>query len=373
MTIRKRLILSNLLMILLPAVMALAASVVIGDIFENRMDGLEEIFEEGHLDIGDFEDLKTSLLALAGGIAVIFIGAVILISVILTGIISRSIIRPLEELREGARRIGNGDLDAEIAYRRNNEIGEVCRDFNDMRIRLKQSVEERIRYDQYRREMISGISHDLRTPLTSIRGYVEGLRDGIADTDEKRERYYAAIQRRTSDLESLVETLSLFSRLENSSFHYNLQRTGLGTYISSLIDDYMSGAERDRINILYKAQSPEPVAMIDPREMKRLFVNLFENSLRYSQKDLVTVSVDVRSDGQSALITVSDDGPGVPEDELERIFDSFYRGDKARSNAGEGSGLGLSIVKSIAEGHGGSVRACNRDGLNIEIELPAVR
>ena len=371
MTIRKRLILSNLLMILLPAAMALAASVVIGDIFEHRMDGLEEIFEEGHLDIGDFEDLKASLLALAGGIAVIFIGAVILISVILTGIISRSIIRPLEELREGARRIGNGDLDAEITYRRNNEIGEVCRDFNEMRIRLKQSVEERIRYDQYRREMISGISHDLRTPLTSIRGYVEGLRDGIADTDEKRERYYAAIQRRTSDLESLVETLSLFSRLENSSFHYNLQRTGLGTYISSLIDDYMSGAERDRINILYKAQSPEPVAMIDPREMKRLFVNLFENSLRYSQKDLVTVSVDVRSDGQSALITVSDDGPGVPEDELERIFDSFYRGDKARSNAGEGSGLGLSIVKSIAEGHGGSVRACNRDGLSIEIELPA--
>lgn len=128
-------------------------------------------------------------------------------------------------------------MDYEIQYQKKDELGAVCQDFNEMRLYLKQSVDQRLEFEQRRRELITGISHDLRTPLTSIKGYLDGLLDGIASTEEMRQRYLQAIKIRTQDLERLVDSLSTYNRLENPSFRYRMQEINLKSFIEDYLTD----------------------------------------------------------------------------------------------------------------------------------------
>ena len=223
--------------------------------------------------------------------------------------------------------------------------------------------------------MISGVSHDLRTPLTSIGGYLDGLMDGIADTPEKRKRYLNAIKTRTKDLERLVDSLSEYNRLESGRVKYHMEYGDLKVFFEQYLTQYREEAKNHHVTIRLNAAEERYPVCFDGQEMKRVFDNLFTNTIRYREyfESSVNIVLEKERNGTWIQVTFADNGPGVPEESLERIFDTFYRVDSARSHTGKGSGIGLAVVKEIINGHGGRVFARNQKGLAIIIQLPAVK
>ena len=310
---------------------------------------------------------------------IIFFVIAVLLAIILTSFslsrwIARNIMPPLRELRNGSREIMAGNLDATVTYDRDDEFGEVCGAFDEMRRHLKLSTEEQVRYEEYRRELISGISHDLRTPLTTIRGYVDGMIDGIADTDEKRMKYLRAIQVRTGDLERLVDDLSMYNKMENKSYTYDMRKMNINAFLDDYVEKYSGEMMFKKAVITLEHTPGRTLIRGDEKQLQRVMDNIIINSIKYMDvnKDKVHVSITAKETDDSVVWTVADDGPGVAGSDLEKIFESFMRLDKARTGSNEGNGLGLSIVKSIVEDHGGTVRAESENGLSIIMTLPLI-
>lgn len=369
----------------------------IGEYFEESYDSLENLslynkelclvkntFEEGEK---IFEIVAVRLEASGASVMTVsyfqrYIVTFVVMAVLLAGAvilftdaglslwIARSIMKPLRILAEGTKQIADGNLDWELDYHKPDEFGEVCQKFEKMREQLKESVETRIRYDQYRKELIAGISHDLRTPLTSIKGYAEGLQDGIADTDEKKRRYYDAIHVRALDMETLLESLSLFARLENRHHHYQLEPVDMKIYLDKLLKEYEEELCQKQAIVLTDFAAEHTMVRMDVQEMHRVFINLFENSVKYRTKENSVIRLTMENHDGYLEIQAADDGPGVPDSELDKIFNSFYRVDESRTKPGLGSGLGLAIVRQIVEGHGGTIHARNDRGLVMIITLP---
>jgi len=313
----------------------------------------------------------TYLLAFAG----LFIGLSLFANALLSHWISQSILHPLKKLHEGTKEIQEGNLDQPLVYEKSDEFGAVCRDFNQMRDYLKESVRQRLEDEQKRKDLIVGISHDLRTPLTSISGYMEGLMDGIANTPEKQKRYYQAIQARTGSMLELVESLSEYSRLNNREFHYHMEQGDLKAFIEQYLKDFEVEERQKVVEIDFQSAEETYPVRYDKKEFKRILDNLFTNAVKYREREHSKVCILLHRDDAAGLVRLvfRDDGPGVPEESLPRIFDSFYRVETSRKNAENGSGIGLAVVKEIVRGHGGSVTAQNQGGLAIKIQLPIVQ
>lgn len=271
-----------------------------------------------------------------------------------------------------------------IPYEKPDEFGRVCEDFNEMCQYLKQSVEQRLEYENRRKELISGISHDLRTPLTSISGYLDGLMEGIASTPDMQRRYLNAMKIRTQDLQRLVGSLSEYNKLESGGFHYDFAEGSLKEFVEAYLDASRGELAKNQVQAVFSCREDCRVLM-DGDALKRVFDNLMTNTVRYREGEMSRVEISLRrvesdgleADGQDgkdlAELTFSDDGPGVPEESLERIFESFYRVDESRTRSEEGSGMGLAVVMEIIRGHGGSVRAENHNGLRLVIRLPLAK
>jgi Signal transduction histidine kinase len=296
---------------------------------------------------------------------------ILLTNLILSWWITGSILHPLRKLSDGTRRIREGDLETRISYYKKDEFGTVCNDFDKMRGYLKESVEERIRYETSRREMISGISHDLRTPLTSIKGYLEGLMTGIASDNKMRKHYLNAMYVRSQDLERLVNNLSVYNKLENQVIVYHKKSVDLKQVILRYLEENSLDTDKYCIQFNLEFRDEKYPVEVDVSEFRRVFDNLISNSIKYRNKDNSTILISLENKDGNVICTFEDDGPGVPDKALSRLFDSFYRVDDARANAGEGSGLGLSIVKEIIKGQGGTIFAKNGElGLKIVMSLP---
>lgn len=328
----------------------------------------------GHTDENVKSYLQTYILKYIIGFAALFFAMILFVNAVLSWWISGNVLKPLKKLSAGAKEIRGGNLDTVIEYEKRDEFGEVCKDFNEMREYLKQSVEQRLEYEDRRRELISGISHDLRTPLTSISGYVDGLMDGIAATPDMQARYLKAIKIRARDLERLVDSLSEYNRLENGSIQYRLEPVNLRGFMAQYLEENRGELDKSCVNVTFDCKAGKCMALIDGKEFKRILDNLFTNTVRYRQtgRSRVVIRLERSEAGNLLDFTFSDDGPGVPEESLERIFESFYRVDGSRTRAGEGSGIGLAVVKEIVKGHGGEVYAKNQNGLTVVITIPAV-
>lgn len=316
--------------------------------------------------------LRNYLLHYVYGILAFFVILTMAINGILSWWISRTILKPLGMLSLGTKEIRDGNLDRKMQYTKKDEFGDVCRDFDDMRVFLKESVQQRLEDEKRRKDLITGISHDLRTPLTSISGYVDGLLDGIADTPEKRERYLEAIKARTGTMVNLVESLSEYSRLDRD-FRYHMEVVELKEYVWKYLEIVGPDAEQNNTEIEFSYGKGEYPVRIDTKEFKRIFDNLLTNTIKYriEESSRVLISIKRTMDGKFIEFVFQDDGPGVPKDSLDKIFDSFYRVDGSRNSSEKGSGIGLAVVREIVRGHGGTVRAENRGGLAVIIHIPA--
>ncbi|EGW36624.1 HAMP domain-containing sensor histidine kinase [Desulfosporosinus sp. OT] len=319
-------------------------------------------------------DLETRMTAMGTYATIIFVLAIIII-VVTNGVISaktsKKIIVPLDLLSYGAEQIKNGNLDFEIKYDSKDEFGTAISNFDEMRARLHQSIQAQLKYEEDRKELVAGISHDLRTPLTAIKGYVKGLKDGVANTPEKQQRYRDIIYSKACEMDVLVDTLFLFSKLDTGHLPFYFEKVNCKQYLDEFINQITEDFERNGLKIAYhNSCSPDTVVKIDSDQMNRVFINILENSAKYKPLDICHVDFEASRKGEEIVLEIRDDGQGVPEEILPNLFNSFYRGDASRTNPTESSGLGLSIAERIVKAHNGTITAQNKNGLAIIIKLP---
>lgn len=270
-------------------------------------------------------------VVLAGSSAIIVL---LLLSSFFTRRMNRVVMEPVELLAEGAERIRNGDLSEEIDYQGEEEFEHVCRAFNDMQHTILADREQRARTEQARTDMVTGISHDLRTPLTSVQGYIKGVLDGIADTEEKKRAYLKTAYESTEEMNILLQKLFDFSRMESGQMPFHMVKADLAEYTASYVAQKEAAYSRDRLQIRLRTGSDLlPEISMDVDQVKRVFDNLLENSLKYARVSPVQVEVSVRKADPHILLEWRDNGKGVPEEKLEKIFERFYRCDEARQEA----------------------------------------
>jgi signal transduction histidine kinase len=314
--------------------------------------------------------------ALSFGIAAFAIVIVIILITnnMLTRVVYKSIATPLDTLVDGVHELRDGNLNYRIEYAGKDEFTGVCLDFNDMAGQLQYMVNARKKDDENRRELIAGISHDLRTPLTSIISYSEALEKGITASPEAQRRYITTIKRKAVDLEHIVSQLFLFSKLDVGEFPLKLEALDIGKEISGFAMSVSDEYKDKGLQVETGAMPSGVIVNADVVQLRNAITNILDNSLKYGRQENGMVNIDCRSDGQNVLIALTDNGPGVPDDSLENLFSAFYRSDKARSNPNQGSGLGLAITAKILERLGGGVAAENiaGGGLNIVMKLPII-
>ena len=319
---------------------------------------------QDHLDRG----LKVILALAAIGLIFIVFLTILMTNRFLTRFVIRKIEEPLDLLSEGARRLGDGDLDYRIAYTGKDEFAPVCGAFNEMAARLKESVERTRRDEESRKELLAGISHDLRSPLTSIRAYVEGLLDGVAKTEEAKQRYLHTINTKAEDIDRLVSQLFLYSKLDLEGVPMELRPIRLDEFVTGFVEEAVLDSRTHGLEITAEQLAPVTISA-DPEQLRRVLSNILENSIKYKVKEMGHLRITLE---ESGCLVLADDGPGVPEDALPKLFDVFYRSDPARKNPAGGSGLGLAIASKAIQSMGGTIRAYNGPdgGLAIEITLP---
>ena len=287
----------------------------------------------------------------------------LLTATLLTLWIYAGINNPLKRLSDATHRIRNNDFDFEIKAEGNDEISDLFRDFDEMRSRLKEQAEKKDEYDRQSKELISNISHDLKTPITSIKGYVEGLMDGVADTPEKMERYIRTIYVKANDMDRLINELTFYSKIDTNRIPYNFNRINVSEYFDDCAEDVgidlrESGIEFSYINNV--ADDTEIIA--EAEQLTRVINNIISNSGKYTDKPQKTVQLRVSDAGDFVRVEIEDNGKGIPVNELTNIFERFYRTDVSRNAPQGGSGIGLSIVKKIVEDHGGRIWASSHVG-----------
>lgn len=308
------------------------------------------------------------------GVIIFFVIIVIILLTnrFLTSFVFKRIIRPLEILVYGVHQIRDGNLDYHIDYNEKDEFQEICSDFNEMAKRLLDSVKARQKDEANRKELIAGISHDLRTPLTSIKAYVEGLETGVASTPETQKRYLDTIKNKTSDLEHIVSQLFLFSKLDIGEFPLYLEKVDIGEEISNIAANLFEEYKEKGL-IITIMQNVEGICIqADIVQLRNAVINVLENSVKYKNMEQGQMKISCEDKDRYVEIRLEDNGPGVSDEALEKLFDVFYRTDPSRSNPSKGSGLGLSITAKILEQLGGTIKAENVEegGLAIIMTLP---
>jgi len=298
---------------------------------------------------------------------------VVLTTYLLSLTVFKSIMTPLDTLVNGVRHIRDGDLSYRIDYSGKDEFSVVCAAFNEMAERLSNMVAEKQRDEETRKELIAGISHDLRTPLTSILTYVEGIEIGLASTPQIQRHYLATIKSKAKDLEHIVSQLFLLAKLDVGEYPMQIKRIDIGSWLSGFIGGISEEYAQKGLRIGFSENVSGLDVSVDVVQLRSVFTNLIDNSLNYADADQKAVEVICRKGPDSVMITLTDNGSGVPEDALAKLFHMFYRGNQARAGADQGSGLGLPISAKIIERFDGTIRAENAEGggLSVIITLPA--
>lgn len=276
----------------------------------------------------------------------------------------RSIHSPILKLREATHKIKEGDFDFTLETTNgDDEFDELMRDFDDMRQRLKDLDEEKKAFDKQSKELISNISHDLKTPITAVKGYVEGIMDGVANTPEKMERYIRTIYNKANDMDRLINELTFYSKIDTNRIPYQFSKISVGEYFDDCAEEIgLDLRQRDILFSYVNNVEEETLIIADAEQLKRVINNIVSNSVKYMDKEKKSVQLRIIDVGDFVQVEIEDNGKGISVKEIGYIFDRFYRTDQSRNSAQGGSGIGLSIVKKIIEDHGGRIWASSKDG-----------
>lgn len=303
-------------------------------------------------------------MLLAGIMIIVFTDAILMMWVY------RSVISPLGRLKVATKNIRDGNLDFALEIEEDDEIGQLCQDFEEMRMRLKESAEEKVQYDKENKELISNISHDLKTPITAIKGYVEGIIDGVASSPEKLDRYIRTVYNKANDMDKLIDELTFYSKIDTNKIPYTFSKLSVSNYFRDCVDEVGLEMEARSIELGYFNYVDEDVVIIaDAEQLRRVINNIISNSVKYMDKKSGIINIRIKDVGDFIQVGIEDNGKGIPAKDLPNIFDRFYRTDSSRNSSQGGSGIGLSIVKKIVEDHGGRIWASSKEGIGTEIHF----
>lgn len=284
-------------------------------------------------------------------------------SMFLTNWISRGVFIPINQLNIAMQNIAEGNLEYMLPEKEDGEIGELYRNYEDMRLRLKESTDEKIFAEKQNKELVSNISHDLKTPITAIKGYVEGIMDGVADTPEKMDKYIRTIYNKANDMDRLINELTVYSGIDSNRIPYHFHRINVSDYFGDCIEEVGLDLESKNISLDYSnLVAPGTVIIADPEQLKRVINNIISNSVKYLDKPKGEIDIRLLDEVDSIRVEIEDNGKGIAAKDLPKIFERFYRTDASRNSSQGGSGIGLSIVKKIVEDHGGYIWATSKEG-----------
>ena len=358
MKLSTKLVITFFVIVFMPILLALFAFFVI------RLIQMNAVAQQTGIDIGvlaykiDMSQIEVLVEDMA--ICIVLILAATGLSI--TAWIYRSIVTPICRLEEAAKNIKEGNLNFTVEADSNDEMGSLCRNFEDMRQRLKESAEEKLEAEKQNRILISNISHDLKTPITAIKGYVEGILDGVADTPEKTDKYMRTIYNKAMDMDRLINELTLYAKIYTNRIPYNFNRISAAEYFNDCIEEIGLELEAKHIGLSYFNYAGDHVVIIaDPEQLKRVIDNIVGNSVKYMDKEHGLINVRIKDVGDFIQVEIEDNGKGIAQKDLPFIFDRFYRTDASRNSATGGSGIGLSIVKKIIEDHGGKIWATSKE------------
>ncbi|MFD0695575.1 sensor histidine kinase [Paenibacillus sp. GCM10027628] len=335
-------------------------------LFSDKSKGSVFIFLDG-------SSFQKYLHQFSNAVIFAFVTILVVTNGVLTYFVSKSIIRPLKALKRAAEEIKEGNLDFEVVPHSDDEIGELSIAFEEMRRKLKQSVEMQLQYEENRKELISNISHDLKTPVTAIKGYVEGIMDGVTNSPDKLDRYVRTIYNKAADMDRLIDELFLFSKLDLGKVPFQFENVDIGGYVQDCAQELQFDMEKKGVHFVLGTLPKVPLFVTADREkLKRVLLNVIENAMKYSDESDCTIRLDVKEIDGNAVIQIEDNGQGISEEALPHIFDRFYRADPSRNTSTGGSGLGLAIAKQIMEEHGGRIGATSTlgKGTTVYMVLP---
>lgn len=288
-------------------------------------------------------------------------------------LINKYIFVPISEMKRAAENIQSGNLNYPIEYKSDNEIGEFCMEFDKMRVRLKDTILEQHEIEKRRKRLIASITHDLRTPLTSIKGYIEAIQDGIVKDQETFDLYIDTIVEKTDYLNHLIDDLSVYTKQELGEFTLNFERINSGQLLGNYFDHKISEFKYSNIQIVLNKPFISTFILVDPYRFNQILDNLLGNAKKYA-KSKITISTKVVN--YHLQIQIHDDGDGIPQDVLNNIFDPFFMVNKVKDQVQKGgSGLGLAIVKQLTEGHSGKIEVNSElgKGTCFTIDIPLDR
>ena len=313
-------------------------------------------------------DVNAMVLRLKSATTIVIFGSIMTIvftAGILVAWLYQGILKPLNALKKATRQLQEGNLDYSLKDNiSDDEIGQLCADFEEMRVHLKNEIEVRIQYEQELKELISNISHDIKTPLTAIKGYAEGLIDGVADTPERREKYLRTIFAKASDMSTLVDELSFYTKIDTNNIPYHFEKVQVNDYFHDCIED--NSPELEIVNVMLSFESDvakNTHVLADREQLRRVMNNLIGNAVKYrGDKENGTIKISLKEEAGFVRVIVEDNGIGIAASALPYVFERFYRADASRNSKQGGSGLGLAIAKRIIEEHGGSIWAESTEG-----------
>ncbi|KQL45008.1 histidine kinase [Brevibacillus choshinensis] len=298
----------------------------------------------------------------------ILLGVLVIANMLLYRWITKSVIKPLNLLRNSAERIQEGDLQFALNLHSKDEIGQLNEAFENMRKRLHESVQLRLQDEENRKELISNISHDLRTPITNIKGYIEGIRDGVADTPEKMDKYVNIIYAKTVDLDKLVDELFLYSKLDLKQVPFTFESLNIVPFLDDCIEELHYGLQEQGIDLEWENRTDKPIwVLADVEKLKRTVLNIIDNAQKFMDKPEKKIHVSLQPDDRYVTIEIRDNGMGIPPDAIPHLFERFYRAEQSRNSTTGGSGLGLAIAHEIVEGHGGKIWVKSEQGVGTRL------
>lgn len=377
-SVKRRIFVSNTLMILVTLILFFMVNIAVVKIYT---ESVEHEFEASVTQVVDSDDLKDLIkdwtikkntfisLFVADGINCVI--GLVAISQVFTKNLSNHIMEPLDELCDGAARVKNNHLTQDISYTGDLEFERVCQSFNNMQKHILNEQEKNRKYEQARTDMIAGISHDLRTPLTAIKGSIKGVLDGVVSTPEMQKKFLNTAYKRSGEMDILLNQLFYLSKLETGNMPLEMKNINLTEYLEKYVTNKKEVLNSKKVELSLNIQNNKCNIMMDPEQMQRILDNLIENSMKYSGKTFIHIDITLVRQQECISLIVSDDGIGIEEDKLQHVFEEFYRGDDSRNNK-EGNGLGLYIVKYLVEAMNGTVRAHNENGFVIEMEFPVI-
>jgi signal transduction histidine kinase len=289
--------------------------------------------------------------------------------------IEKKILKPIEKLKVGVAQISSGNYEVRIENNIPSEIGSLIADFNNMAQKLEDSERTKTQYEENRKDLIVNISHDLKTPITSITGYVEAILEGVVDSPDKTKKYLQVIHSNISYINNLIDDLFLFSKLDMQKIDFNFEKVQINSYLNDVMEEFKFDLVEKEVKFDYIDSLPETTKVnMDGKRIYQVIRNIIDNAVRYGPEVGLNIEVLVLKDKEFAVINIKDNGPGIEEEKVKNIFDRFYRIDNERTKNLASTGLGLAIAKELVESHGGviSVSSVINEGSCFTIKLPII-